>query len=82
MTATDEESAASSGGAARSNPTGKKIDNVVRRTRTATDNLRIDKFLKNARRQKSIRPNVILPCTGRKRGNTCYSFRLTHLPGL
>jgi len=74
MTATDEESSASSGGAARSNPTGKKTHNVVRRTRTATDDLRIEKYLKNVRRQTSIRPNVILPCTGRKRGNTCNRF--------
>jgi hypothetical protein len=43
MTATDEESPVSSGGTARSNPTGKKINNVVRRTRTATDDLRIEK---------------------------------------
>ena len=68
MTATDGESVASSGGAARSNPTGKKIENVVRRTRTATDNLRTEKYLKNARRQKSIRPNVNITMHRQKAG--------------
>ena len=44
---------------------------MVRRTRTTTEDLRRLKYLKNARRQKNIRPKFILPCTGKMRGMTC-----------
>jgi hypothetical protein len=58
------EASASSGGAAHSNPTNGDIDIVVRKTRTATEDLRRQKYLKNARRQTSIRLNTIISCAG------------------
>jgi hypothetical protein len=48
MIATVEESSASSGGVARSNPTSGDIDIVVRRTRTATEDLRRLRYRKKA----------------------------------
>jgi hypothetical protein len=45
---------------------------MVRKTGTATEDLRRPKNLKNARRQTSIRYNTILSCLGRKHRTPVY----------
>src|ERR1039458_2899127 len=76
--ATDEESPASSGEAAHSNPPSVGRDDVVRKTKMATGNRQIQKCFKTLRRKTSIRAKIIISCTGRKCRATCGHW--CHLP--
>jgi hypothetical protein len=65
MIAAVVESSESSGGAAHIDPTQGNVNNMVRKTGTATEDLRGLKRLKNVRKQTSIRYNTILSCLSR-----------------
>ena len=60
------DSSESSGGDARSDPTNGSVNNMARKTGTATEDLRKLKRLKNVRKQTSISYTTILSCLGRK----------------